>query len=70
MKYTCPKQGCSFTSDEHDNIYEILEHEKTHPKAETTIGLRVIKTPCEHCNGNGYIEQTHMVDVPNVSKTD
>lgn len=70
MKYTCPKIGCLFTSIEHDNIYEILAHEKTHKPVETTIGTRVIKDKCEHCDGKGYIENEHMVDVPNVTKTD
>lgn len=70
MKYICLKPDCTFTSNDHDNIREILEHEKTHPKEETTQGTCIIKTTCEHCNGNGYIEQEHMVDVPNVPKTD
>jgi len=70
MKYTCPKIGCLFTSNDHDNIYEIIEHEKTHKKAETTIGTRSIKDKCEHCDGKGYIESEHMVDIPNVPKAD
>ena len=70
MKYTCPKVGCPFTSIEHDNIREILEHEKTHPKEAVTQGTRIVKIPCIYCNGNGYIESEYMVDIPNVPKTD
>jgi len=70
MKYTCPKPNCTFTSNDHDNIREILAHEKTHKKAETTIGTRIIKDKCEHCDGKGYIENAYMVDISDVPKTD
>jgi len=56
MHYTCPKPDCSFTSNENDNIREILEHEKTHPKEEViTINPTTTQT-CKFCNGKGYVE--------------
>ena len=70
MKYTCPKADCSFTSIEHDNIREILEHEKTHPKEAVTQGFCIDRETCSHCDGKGYTESKHMVDIPNVPKTD
>ena len=62
MRYTCLVPGCDWKNDEHDNIRDILEHEKIHPKEKTDI-IRTEKEPCNACKGKGYIESKHIVEV-------
>lgn len=71
MRYTCLYQGCDWKNEEHDNIREILEHEKTHPKKDQTPSISVNDTPCDKCNGKGYIEHIiNLIDIANAPKTD
>ncbi len=64
-RYTCPEQGCNVVIEGHDNIHEVLEHEKTHFKKKNVV-KKTEEVKCEHCGGKGTITQEFLVeeDVP------